>query len=334
MSTGFQRASSWSVLVLVWCVSTAQAELFEFPVGDNVVGSSYEVVTRYGETTPMLAQLHEVGYHELLWANPEVHSWMPGEGVQIHIPRRYVLPGKTRTGIVLNLPEMRLYYYEPGEEGSTEVYTYPVSIGRMDWVTPIGNTKVTDRVENPNWYPPASIRLEHELAGDPLPAVVPPGPDNPLGRYAMALDVPGYLIHGTNRNQGIGMRVTHGCIRLRSGDIAELVRRVEVNTEVQIISIPVKVGLLDSVVYLEAHPPPIEGFPLQEKEPLLDESEVSLPLTALEEQLEPGSYVIYWDQVMEAMRELRGVPVAVGWAESLSPAPSGRPELLWRQGES
>ncbi len=316
---------------LVLALMPAHAELLELPMsGDSVVGASYSITTRYGETVPDLADAHQVGFHEMLWANPNIHPWMPGESVQVRIPRQYILPGTRRQGIVLNLAELRLYYYEAGEDGATRVRTYPVSAGRIDWVTPLGATEVIDRLEHPNWYPPESVRVEHRAMGEELPRVVPPGPDNPLGRYALMLGMEGYFIHGTNRNEGIGMRVTHGCIRLRPADIAELIYRVPLGTPVQIVSMPIKVGLLGGIVYMEAHARPLEEFPMAEKNPEFEGFELMAPVAALEAQLQPGDYVIFWDQVMEVARWQAGVPTAVGWREDFAPPPGHRPELRWR----
>ncbi len=332
MSGGFFRKNLWGGAAFALSLPMASAEPLDLPEnGDSVLGASYNITTRYGETTLMLAQMHQIGYHELLSANPNVHTWMPGEGAQMHIPRQYILPGKIRTGLVLNLAELRLYYFDANPDGNPQVRTYPVSAGRIDWVTPIGATRVLDRLENPSWYPPKSVILEHQAMGQELPKVVPPGADNPLGRYALMLEADGYFIHGTNREQGIGMRVTHGCIRLRSNDIAELVHRVPIDTPVEITSMPLKIGLLNGIVYMEAHAKPLEEFPMPEKNPVFTETDVLQPIFALEEQLPAGNYVIYWEQVMEVARQRLGVPVAVGWDREVQMAvPEGRPELLWK----
>ena len=151
---------------------------------------------------------------------------------------------------------MRLYYYpEPTPGEPAEVQTYPVSIGRMDWATPLGETKLVSKQKDPPWRPPESIRAEHEADGDPLPRVVPPGPDNPLGRYAMRLGLPGYLIHGTNKAYGVGMRVSHGCIRMLPEDIEKLYPQVPVGTPVRIINQPAKAGWYGGKLFLELHPP-------------------------------------------------------------------------------
>ena len=133
--------------------------------------------------------------------------------------------------------------------------TFPVGIGRMDWSTPLGVTRVKIKIADPAWYPPASIRDEHTSDGNPLPDKIAPGPDNPLGQYALQLALPGYLIHGTNRPYGVGMRVSHGCVRLYPEDISRLFDAVSVGTPVRIINQPYKAGWYHGVLYFEAHPP-------------------------------------------------------------------------------
>ncbi|MDX1654915.1 MAG: L,D-transpeptidase family protein, partial [Candidatus Competibacteraceae bacterium] len=161
-----------------------------------------------------------------------------------------------REGLVLNVAELRLYYYPKPKAGEPPVVkTFPVSIGRMDWKTPLGTTQVVAKVKDPAWYPPASIKREHAERGDILPDVVPPGPDNPLGQHAMRLGIPGYLIHGTNRPSGIGMRVTHGCVRMYPEDIASLFPEVPKGTRVTIVNQPMKSGWLADSLFVEYHDP-------------------------------------------------------------------------------
>jgi L,D-transpeptidase ErfK/SrfK len=185
-----------------------------------------------------------------------VDRWAPGEGTPIVLPTRYILPDAPREGLVLNVAEMRLYYYPKANAGEERVvYTYPVSIGRMDWKTPLGLTKVAAKEVDPAWRPPASIKAEHAAEGDILPDVIPGGPDNPLGRYAMRLGVPGYLIHSTNKPFGIGMRVTHGCVRMYPEDIERLFGMVPVGAPVRLVDQPVKVGRLNGQLMVESHAP-------------------------------------------------------------------------------
>jgi len=232
-----------------------QAEVYDLPPeGNDVVGALTVVTARADDTLLEIARRNGLGYEDIVRANPDVDAWLPGEGTSVTLPTRYVLPRGPRNGVVLNLAEYRLYYYPTPEEGQPAVVmTYPISIGRMDWETPLGRTTIISKVRNPAWYPPASIRAEHAADGDPLPRIVPAGPRNPLGKYAMRLGLPGYLIHGTNSPAGVGMRVTHGCIRMFPEDIDFLFGRVDVSTAVRIINEPVKMGWSGDELLLEIH---------------------------------------------------------------------------------
>ena len=234
----------------------ARAEIYELPPeGFDVIGAVATIVARHEDTLVDLARRHGLGYEDIVRANPEVNPWLPGAGTEIVLPTRYVLPPGPREGVILNLAEYRMYYYpEPGEGQTPVVMTYPISIGRMDWETPIGRTRIISKVRDPAWYPPKSVREEHAAEGRPLPNIVPPGPDNPLGRFAMRLDIPGYLIHGTNRPAGVGMRVTHGCIRMFPEDIEHLFEKIDVRTPVRIIYEPVKIGWFGDELVMEVHP--------------------------------------------------------------------------------
>jgi L,D-transpeptidase ErfK/SrfK len=197
---------------------------------------------------------------------------VPGDGTEVIIPTRFVLPAGPRRGVVLNIAEYRLYFFpEPKGDEAAVVMTFPISIGRMDWETPLGNTKVISKVTNPSWYPPQSVRDEHAAEGRPLARIVPAGPDNPLGKHAMRLGLPGYLIHGTNRPAGVGMRVTHGCLRMFPEDIRFIFDYVAVDTPVRIINEPVKIGWLGDVLVMEAHPILETSVENTSDEPLPDE---------------------------------------------------------------
>jgi L,D-transpeptidase ErfK/SrfK len=235
----------------------ASGETFEYPPAEfDLVGAIQFVEARHEDTLLDIARHHDIGQEEILGANPTVDRWLPGEGARVLIPSRYVLPPPPHEGLILNLPEMRLYYFPKPKDGQPrEVQTYPVSIGRMEWATPLGKTRLVSKQKDPAWYPPESIRAEHAADGDPLPKYVPPGPDNPLGRYAMRLGIPGYLIHSTNKAYGVGMRVSHGCIRMLPEDIEHLFPQVPVGTPVRIINQPAKVGWYGGDLYLELHPP-------------------------------------------------------------------------------
>lgn len=247
------------MLLPLLCVSLAQTALgaaYDIPAdGSDVVGEISVTTATFDDTLLDIARRHGVGYQDIVRANPDVNVWVPGDGTDIVLPTQFVLPPGPREGIVLNLAEYRLYYFPKPAAGETaKVITYPISIGRQDWETPIGVTKIVAKAVNPSWYPPQSVREEHAAEGRPLASVVPPGPDNPLGRHAMRLGLPGYLIHGTNKPAGVGMRVTHGCLRMFPEDIESLFDLVSVNTQVRIINEPVKIGWRGEELVMEVHP--------------------------------------------------------------------------------
>ena len=226
------------------------------PEDVGVIGQVDFIRAHHDETLLDIARDQDIGQNEILVANPEVDRWLPGKGTVITLPRRHVLPDAKRDGLILNLPEMRLYYFPRPEKNNTPVViTHPVSIGRMDWNTPLGMTRIVAKKVDPTWTPPQSLKDEALASGEVLPDVVPAGPDNPLGRYALRLGVPGYLIHSTNKPWGVGMRVTHGCVRMYPEDIEQLFDKVPVGTPVQIVNQPVKLGWLADTLYLEIHPP-------------------------------------------------------------------------------
>ncbi|NNC24115.1 L,D-transpeptidase family protein [Salinisphaera sp. USBA-960] len=238
-------------------LSAAQAAIYELPGdGVTVVGKIQHTKTGDSDTFVALSRKYDLGYRELEHANPDVDPWLPGDGTPITLPTRYVLPNAPHKGIVINLSEMRLYYYPPkGSKNAGKVVTMPLGIGRKGWQTPLGKTHVSNKIRKPSWTVPESIRKEHKEDGDPLPKVVPAGPDNPLGQYALQLALPGYLIHGTNKPRGIGMQVSHGCIRLYPEDIENLFAMLGSRTPVHIVDQPYKVGWNGQQLVMSAHPP-------------------------------------------------------------------------------
>ena len=242
---------------------TASAESIPLsPTGSDLVGKIRYVKAQQGDTLIDIAHRNSVGQDEIVMANPTEsrYYWVPGEGTKVKIPAQFILPDAPRVGIVVNIPEMRMYYYPPGadKESPTEVHTFPISIGRMDWKSPLGVTKIVEKIKDPTWTPPESIKKEHALDGEILPDVVPAGPDNPLGQFAMRLGVKGsYLIHGTGQNKadGIGMMVTHGCMRMYPEDVAQLFPKVIVGTQVNLVNQPVKVGWRGDTLYVEVSQP-------------------------------------------------------------------------------
>jgi L,D-transpeptidase ErfK/SrfK len=198
-----------------------------------------------------VAEAHGLGWAELIDANPGVDPWLPGEGTVIDLPTGYVLPSGAREGVVINVAEFRLYYFPPG--GRT-VVTFPVGLGRLDFPTPLVNTRVKSVVPNPSWAPGPTARREHAARGDPLPAVVPPGPDNPMGSMAIALEIPSYFIHGTNQPIAVGQTASLGCVRMYNEDVETLADMVRRDVPVRIVNEPYKIGWRDGELYAEVHP--------------------------------------------------------------------------------
>ncbi|MFU8788319.1 MAG: L,D-transpeptidase family protein [Methylobacter sp.] len=211
------------------------------------------------ETLLDVARRFLLGQTEIVRLNPDIDRWLVKKGEIVRLSNRRILPDSPRNGITLNISEYRMYFYPSTKKGETprQVMTYAHGVGRQDWKTPLGQTKIVKKVMNPAWYPPESIRREHAAKGDPLPLIVPPGPNNPLGTRALHLALPGeYRIHGTDVDKihGIGMQITHGCVRMYPEDVEELYDMVSVGTPVYIVKQPIKVGWLNNVLYVEAHP--------------------------------------------------------------------------------
>jgi len=279
------------------CALSAQAATFRLErPGDSVVGEAFYLKTRHEDTLLDVARHNNLGYDDMKYANQRVDMWVPGDGTNVLIPTMFVLPGAPRNGIVLNLAEKRLYYYP----SSDQVTTYAISIGREGWNTPIGNFHITRKVKDPTWTPPASIRAEHAEKGDILPAVVPAGPDNPLGQYALRLSADGYLIHGTNKPWGLGMQVSHGCIRMYPEGIEDLFPKVSEKTPVTIVYQPFKTGWLGDDLYLEVHANSDE----EKSKPL---SEIVPPAVANAQGVN-----VDWDEVRKAVEGNTGLPHLVG----------------------
>ncbi len=301
---------TFCLTVLALLAASAAAEQFALPAADSdVVGEMRRERTEAEDTLLDLARRNGLGYEEITNANPGVDAWLPGAGTEVIVPKRRLLPRAPRQGIVINLPEHRLYWFPPVAPGGTPVvWTFPVSIGKMDWNTPLGATRIVAKIKDPSWTPPKSVREEHARRGDILPAVVPAGPDNPLGRYAMRLGIPGgaYLIHGTNRPAGVGMQVTHGCMRLYPEDIETLFGLVAVNTPVTIVNQPYKWGWHDGELLIEVHPP------------LREDAVAQLTLTDLTrlivEATRAAPLAIDWNGAEQAWREARGIPTVISLA--------------------
>jgi L,D-transpeptidase ErfK/SrfK len=307
---------------LLFAASFANAAVFELPEdGSNVVGVDTIITAQHSDTLLDIARRYSIGYEEIIRANPSVDMWLPGEGTQVLVPGRRILPPGARDGVIVNLPEHRLYYFPKLKKGEKPVViTYPVSTGKFDRKTPLGQTRVAMKTKNPSWHPPESIRKEHAAAGDPIPRVVPPGPKNPLGAFAMRLAMGDgtYLIHGTNNPVAVGLAITHGCVRMYPEDIAELFSQVPVGTKVSLVNEPIKLADVNGELWIEAHPPvEVEG-----------DAAVEPSLDALSQMLQASlgerTTAIHWDFAGSALQLASGMPTMIG-LEIPEDAPSAAP---------
>jgi L,D-transpeptidase ErfK/SrfK len=317
---GHRSAAALIAVLGLAAAHLAQATTYTLPSKEaTVVGEDQTVVTVYEDTLYDLAAKFSLGSEELIRVNPGIDPWLPGAGKTLVVPNTHILPPGPREGIVVNLPEHRLYYYPKTKgKGPIQVITYPVSIGKMDWRTPLGTTHVIAKQKNPVWYPPESVRKEHAEAGDPLPASVPSGPDNPLGLFAMRLAAGNgtYLIHGTNNPIAVGLAVTHGCIRMYPDDVAALFPLIAVGTQVRLINEPIKVAWLNGELLLEAHPPvDAQG---QSFEPNIDQF-----AELLRGAVGDTTVAIHWDYAREVLQKADGViaTVALEADDPNAPAP-------------
>ena len=270
----------------------------------EIIGEVCHRLVLPGDSLIEMARQHDLGFNEIESANPGQDAFVPTPGASVTLPTSWILPRAAAPGrVVVNLSEMRLFHF-PRTPGPA--MTFPVGIGTEGWATPVGTFKVVQKQVNPPWYPPASIRREEP----DLPAMVPPGPDNPLGTHALRLDRGSILIHGTDTPFGVGRRASHGCLRLYPEDIPVLFERVPVGAEVRIVREPVKVGVRAGRVFVEVHP---------DEDAKVDLAAEARRLLGKRKLL--GS--VDAEKLAEALREPRGYPVDVT-AEDRSPSASAR----------
>ena len=305
-----RRAQSWllAAVVAATCpVAAGSTGEYRWNPKESVVGGVQIHEARSADTLLDVARRFGMGIEEMKLANPGLDLWLPGEGTEIRLPSRFVLPSGPRQGIVVNVPEMRLYYY-PKDGG--RVCTWPIGIGRLEYETPLGRTSVVAKKVGPVWYPTDTIREEYAARGEDLPRVVLPGPENPLGSHAIYLGLPTYLIHGTNRPYSIGMRVSFGCVRLYPEDIVELYELVAPGTPVRLVDQRVKAGWLEDELYLEVHPNP--DLPEEEARPSMTDA-VRAIIKATPEGRQPP---VDWKLVEAALATANGIPAPVGKRET------------------
>lgn len=273
---------------------------FSVAKGDGVIGRLAFISLEKGDTLPDIARHFSLGINEISAANPGVDIWVPGVGQRIMLPLSFILPDAPKKGIVINLAAMRLFQYK-GDSESLAVLTYPVGVGTEERPSPTGQMYVERKVPRPTWHVPASIAEDHRKKGDPLPAKVLPGPQNPLGEYALYLSKPSYLIHGTNKPASIGLRATNGCIRLYPEAVKNLYENTPVKTPVFIVNQPYLVGQRNGVVYMEVHAA-VED---------LDPAEFDKIYARLRTIEKESGRTLDWSKVKKVLAEALGIPVPI-----------------------
>lgn len=284
--------------------STAFAAEFPLPAaGSNMVGQLQVVIARHQDTLLDIARHYDVGYNEIRAANPGVDPWLPGAGTHVLVPTQYILPPKPWTGIIIDIPERRLFYFPAGQN---VVYTYPVGIFRPKWPNPLGSTRIIAKVRNPTWTVPKNIQEEHAKAGEPIPAFFPAGPDNPMGELALETGWSQIFIHGTNKPWGVGMRVSHGCFHVYPENEVQLFKMVKVGTPVRTIDQPYIVGTSgNGRLYLQSFAP-IEAYNKDSNPQQRAVDAISL----FEKQVQQ-SWTINWQQVIDLVEKPNTIPTAI-----------------------
>jgi L,D-transpeptidase ErfK/SrfK len=284
------------------------------PQSTGVVGELQVTHSRHEDTLADIARRFNLGFDEVARANPGVDPWLPGAGTRIVLPTQFVLPDAPPEGLVINVASLRLYYFpKPGKDGKRVVLTYPIGIGKVGWATPIGTTKIVSKRKDPWWTPPASVRKEHAEEGDPLPARVPPGPDNPLGTRAMNLGWASYLIHGTNKPAGVGLRASHGCIRMYPEDIETVFDLIPVGTRVTVVNQPLLYRWHGDSLYVQSYPPHEEDTKGRKGEPPAEQHAVFNAAVSdkMWQRVKPHGGAVDWAVTEQVVLEARGVAVPV-----------------------
>ncbi len=283
---------------------------FELAPNEDVVGEVQVVKATKEDTLTDIARRFNIGYEEITRANPKLDPWLPGEGAEVIVPSQFILPDAPRTGLIINTAAMRIYYFPPAKKGERQVvFTHPIGIGKVGWRTPEGVTKVVRRQKDPTWRVPVSVRKEHHENGEELEPVIGPGPENPLGKYAFYLQWPSYLIHGTNKPAGVGLRSSHGCIRLYPEDIEQFFSMVPLGTQVRVVNQPFVFGWRDGQLYMQPY------------DVLEDDSRdwakaqkrlLTKSLAArLQQQVQQHHEQVDWNLVSSLARSPHGVPVPI-----------------------
>ena len=269
---------------------------------NDLIGSNKYYTTIHEDTLITIARKYGISFADILSANGDMDPWIPGSNKNLLIPKEHILPFGNREGIIINIGDLRLYYFK----NNKIIKTFPIGIGRSGWETPLGKTMIIEKKENPIWIPPESLKIE-----DPeLPDVVGPGPENPLGTRALYLSMPAYLLHGTNKPYGVGMKVSHGCIRLYPEHIEELYELVTINTRVNIIDQPIKAGWKNNQLFIEVHKLPKY---VRENSQNLTTNNNLLPLAyeIVQKAAALDILIVDWKKVKSAVNEAKGIPTII-----------------------
>jgi L,D-transpeptidase ErfK/SrfK len=268
-----------------------------------IVGQLQTYRTEADDSLLDLARQYDVGYVAMIAANPVLDPWVPGVGKEIVLPTQHLLPQAPHDGIVINIAEMRLYYF-PVRDGPPE--TYPLGVGEEGSETPSGETRVVRKVANPTWY-----RTKNEIAAKPwAPKIVPPGPDNPLGAYALYLGWASYLIHGTDDWRGVGRRDSRGCIRMYPEDIERLFHEVKIGTRVTVVNQPVKFAWVNDRLFMEVHPTPQQAdqLELDNIDDYVDPAGLTKTILAVAKD---AASRLDWAAIRQAAKDRNGIPVPI-----------------------
>ncbi len=316
LSTLFFAAASFSAVPQIEQREEGASNSF---LTGEVIGKTYQVAIRPDDTLHSVARRFHTGLEELRLANPSTDTWLPDVTRRVTIPAQFVLPAEIRADVsqgaestatestatlaVINLPEMRLYL-----KRESVVTTYPVSVGRPGWPTPGMDTTVTQKRVNPSWRPPASIIEAARKSGEKIAPLYLPGPSNPLGKYAIRLGQTAYLIHGTNKPSGVGVRASHGCIRMYPEHVEILFGRLLPGDRVAVVDEPVKVGWHEDQLFMEVHPP-LEESGLDDSQLL--EKAIALAEAALLGSTNSLAGVLDRDKIGKLVSEQMGVPAVI-----------------------
>lgn len=285
---------------LLLASSTTHALTFTLPPNGNIIGNIQYASVAPGDSLATIAMRYNMGGYEMVEANPGVNYENPKTGARLVVPSRFVLPDTPRQGIVINLAEMRLYYFHPD---GVHVSTYPVGVGQEGWNTPLGKTTITTKRENPTWIVPDSIYNNYIEHGKEVQKVNPPSPTNPLGKFAMNIGFKSIVIHGTPYPKAVGVRSSHGCIRMTNENVGELFRQVKIGTPVNIVHQTTKIGKMDNKLYLEAH------VPISSEMYHADHPDVGGMVHKL---VQGGKYQIEWQEVEKLRSKASGIPLPIG----------------------